>query len=112
MCWPSYRLLAEDTQLDEGTLKRAAKALQEAGLIRRVIRRQRSNQFYVRFDVLIRQAEFKREEKKLVQAEALRKLMDGEDSNLGIEVVPDPDKATDSDLDEEFGSWGQEVANA
>ena len=41
-CWPSYRQLAEDTMLDEATLKRAAKTLEDAGLIRRLVRRQRS----------------------------------------------------------------------
>jgi hypothetical protein len=55
--------------------------------------------------VLIRQAESKREEKKLAKEEALRRLMDEENRNLGTEVVPEFDDANDSDSEEELGSW-------
>jgi hypothetical protein len=57
VCWPSYRMLNRDTCLDEGTLKRAAKRLEDAGLIRRVVRQQQSNRFFVHFDALAAQAE-------------------------------------------------------
>ena len=46
LSWPSYRQLALDTQLDEITLKRAAKRLEDKRLIKRVIRQNRSNCFY------------------------------------------------------------------
>ena len=55
-CWPSYRQLAQDTQLDEVTLKRAAKRLEDAKLIKRAIRQNRSNTFYLNIPLLQEQA--------------------------------------------------------
>src|SRR5580698_5020947 len=46
-CFPSYRQLALDTQLDEVTLKRAARRLEQAELIKRSIRANRSNLFFL-----------------------------------------------------------------
>jgi DNA-binding transcriptional regulator YhcF (GntR family) len=54
--WPSYRLLAQDTQLDEITLKRAAKRLEDSKLIRRVKRANRSNTFFINAALLQQQA--------------------------------------------------------
>jgi DNA-binding MarR family transcriptional regulator len=56
LCWPSYRQLALDTQLDEVTLKRAAKRLEDAGLIKRVVRQNRSNAFFLNISLLQDQA--------------------------------------------------------
>jgi DNA-binding MarR family transcriptional regulator len=67
VCWPSYRMLSRDTCLDEGTLKRAAKRLEDAGLIRRVVRQQQSNRFFVHFDALAAQAEGQREARQLAK---------------------------------------------
>lgn len=105
ICWPRFRRLAEDTQLDQRTLKRAAKALEEAGLIRRVTRRHRSNQFYVRFDVLLRQAASKSDAKKLAKEEVLRKLKDGE------EIIPIVSSEDDDPEQEPYGAWDQETTN-
>jgi DNA-binding MarR family transcriptional regulator len=55
-CWPSYRLLAEDTQLDPATLQRAAKLLEGRQLIKRAQRRNRSNYFYLNIRLLQEQA--------------------------------------------------------
>jgi hypothetical protein len=54
--WPSYRQLALDTQLDEVTLRRAAKRLESARLIRRVVRANRSNCFLLNVPLLQEQA--------------------------------------------------------
>ena len=51
-CFPTYKTLAEDTLYDEATLKRAAKALVEQGLIRIQVRRNRSNVFHINLGLL------------------------------------------------------------
>jgi hypothetical protein len=56
-CWPSYRQLALDTLLDEVTLQRAARRLEDAGLIKRTIRANRSNLFFLNIPKLIEQAD-------------------------------------------------------
>jgi DNA-binding MarR family transcriptional regulator len=56
LCFPSYAQLAEDTQLDSATLKRAAKALEDKQLIKRVIRRNRSNVYFLNIPLLQEQA--------------------------------------------------------
>jgi hypothetical protein len=56
IAWPSYRQLALDTGLNMVTLKRAAKRLEEAKLIKRVVRANRSNCFYVNASLLQDQA--------------------------------------------------------
>lgn len=56
IAWPSYVQLAKDTLLDEVTLKRAAKKLEDAKLIKRVVRRNRSNCFYINAALLQEQA--------------------------------------------------------
>jgi|GEM_PF-3688827 len=56
IAWPSYARLALDTLLDEVTLQRAAKRLEEAGLIKRVVRANRSNHFYINVALLQDQA--------------------------------------------------------
>lgn len=109
ICWPSYRQLAEDTMLDEATLKRAAKTLEDAGLIRRIIRRQRSNKFFVRYDRIVEQAEAKREARKVAKAEALRIALDEDD----IDITTDPDDETDeSDTDDALDSWCKKTHHA
>ena len=55
-CWPSYSMLAQDTQLDEVTLKRAAAKLEDAKLIHRVVRKNRSNRWYINVALLQQQA--------------------------------------------------------
>ncbi len=68
ICWPSYRLLADDTQLDAITLRRAAKALEDKGLIRRKQRATRSNIFIVNAELLEQhsaEARLAREKEKL-----------------------------------------------
>lgn len=56
LCWPSYRVLAQDTCYDEVTLKRAARALEEYKLIRRHTQRARSNRYYINAKLLAAQA--------------------------------------------------------
>jgi DNA-binding MarR family transcriptional regulator len=55
-CWPSYEMLAKDTLLSESALKMAAKKLEKVGLIRRVVRHNRSNVFIMNVDLLQEQA--------------------------------------------------------
>ena len=55
-CFPSYATLAKDTMLDPATLKRAAMALEKAGLIKRKVRRNQSNVFFINVALLMKQA--------------------------------------------------------
>jgi DNA-binding transcriptional regulator YhcF (GntR family) len=55
-CWPSYRQVARHTSCNVGTLKKAAAALEEKNLIRRTVRRNRSNYFYINIVMLVEQA--------------------------------------------------------
>ena len=55
-CWPSYALLAKDVQLDPMTLKRAAKKLEDREIIKRVIRPNHSNLFFINVALLQEQA--------------------------------------------------------
>ncbi|MCU1294142.1 MAG: Helix-turn-helix domain [Bryobacterales bacterium] len=55
-CFPSYRRLGIDTGYDPATLKRAAKALQDKGLIFRRTRLNRSTIFFINMAVLADQA--------------------------------------------------------
>lgn len=57
VCWPSYRQLALDTLLDGVTLQRAARRLEDAGLIKRTVRANRSNLFFLNIPKLVEQAE-------------------------------------------------------
>jgi DNA-binding MarR family transcriptional regulator len=74
IAWPSYRQLALDTCLDKVTLKRAAKRLEEAKLIKRVVRANRSNCFFVNVALLQDQAA----EVKAAEAEAKKLETDDE----------------------------------
>ena len=56
ICWPSYRVLAEDTLLDPMTLKRAAKKLEDGKLIKRSVRSNHSNVWWVNVALLEEQA--------------------------------------------------------
>ena len=73
-CWPSYKTLAWDTRLDVITLRRAAAALERAGLITRHQRQLRSNIFRLNIPVL---------EKHAAEGRALReKRLDGETAEM------------------------------
>lgn len=77
IAWPSYAPLALDTLLDQATLKRAAKRLEDAGLIKRVVRTNRSNHFFINVPLLQEQA-------AQVKAGDASKIQTGE----GIEASP------------------------
>jgi DNA-binding MarR family transcriptional regulator len=65
--FPGYKLLAEDTGLHPITLKRAAAALIKAGIIKRHVRPNRSNMWFINVSLLQEQAaarEAEREERK------------------------------------------------
>jgi DNA-binding MarR family transcriptional regulator len=68
-CFPSYETLAADCNMDAKTLKRAAKVLEDAGLIRRHVRRNRSNLFVVNVD-LIQQEHVKHKAKRDAERQA------------------------------------------
>lgn len=70
ICWPSYAQLAEDTMLNQETLKRAAKKLEETKLIRRRKRPNHSNIFFINAPLLIQQAEERKEEKETAKRAA------------------------------------------
>ncbi len=55
--YPSYACLAEDTLLDQKTLRRAARALEAAGLISRKGRGNHTNRFYLNVSLLKTQAD-------------------------------------------------------
>lgn len=69
-CWPSYRQLAEDCQLDPATLKRAAASLENAGLVKRIVRKNRSNRFFIIVSKLQEQAKAQKEAKEAAKQEA------------------------------------------
>lgn len=90
IAWPSYRLLAEDTLLDESTLKRAARALEDENLIKRVIRPNRSNCFFVNAALLQEQADKRKVE--------LKKNADREEeSPFAAPVVETSEEESDDD---------------
>ena len=107
-CFPSYRKLAEDTNLDESTLKRAAKWLEDARLIRRHVRPMHSNRFTIRVGVIMDLAETKRAERNAAKAEALAKLQDAEDGDL---AELDHLDGSDDSSDDNLSNWGQGVSN-
>ena len=98
-CWPSYRRLADDTQLDEITLRRAAKQLEEKGLIRRKQRTMKSNIFVVNADVLLRHAAEAQEARNQELAEMLGPDLAGslttDDVAASEEETDDVDSAAD-----------------
>ena len=102
MAWPSYRQLALDTQLDEATLKRAAKRLEEKGLIKRIVRANRSNVFYVNVSLLQQQAA----EVKAAEEEAKEAAFDPDVSPFEDPSIPEDyaDMEYDDDSEHE-GSW-------
>jgi len=94
-CWPSYATLALDTGLDETTLRRAAKALEDANLIRRQRRKTRSNIFFVNVALIQKRA--------LEEAEARSAALEA-----GGNSPFDPpafDGRSDEGTDSEGGSW-------
>ena len=56
-CFPSYRQLELDTQLDIRTLKRAAKGLDDLGVMKRRVRHKQSNFFYIDYEFFREAAE-------------------------------------------------------
>jgi DNA-binding MarR family transcriptional regulator len=95
IAWPSYRQLALDTCLDEVTLKRAAKKLEDANLIKRTIRPNRSNCFYINVPLLQQQAA------AVKAAEDAAKGTSGDEgSPFGDPVLTDSSKA---DFDDQEG---------
>ena len=97
MCWPSYSRLARDTCLDAVTCKRAAKGLEEAGIVRRQVRRNRSNRFYINFERLRAQAETR---------SAVRD--DLEDSVAAPQGGAADPHENDNDSNDPLFGWGQE----
>jgi DNA-binding transcriptional MocR family regulator len=97
VCWPSYRQLALDTMLDEVTLKRAAKHLEDAKLISRVVRANRSNRFFINVPLLQQQvAEVK------VADDAAKNQEPDVDSPFDQPVISEAEAETDED---ELASW-------
>jgi DNA-binding MarR family transcriptional regulator len=114
VCWPSYRVLSMDTCLDGGTLKRAAKRLEDAGLIRRVVRQQQSNRFYVSFDVLAAQAEGQREARQLAKRgprDERGRIAEPQNNSVNIDSPVDFDDDNDSEQDP-FENWGKRTTRA
>ena len=100
VCWPSYSMLAKDTQLNEATLQRAAKKLEAAGLIQRLIRPNSSNRFFLNVARLQQQAA------EIKAAEAMAKAASPEsmESPFGTYGVTAEQNAAESyDI---FGSRG------
>jgi hypothetical protein len=60
-CWPSIQQLVRDTGLNEYTLKRAGTALVNAKLVKRRIRKNRSNLWWINHKLLGERAEANRE---------------------------------------------------
>jgi DNA-binding MarR family transcriptional regulator len=109
--WPSYRQLGLDTGLDPMTLKRAAKKLEEAKLIKRVVRPNRSTLFFLNISLLQELAEESR------KADDERKRAEEAKTSAAFETespFPEPDIdenscSDDDDDDENVGGapWRQ-----
>jgi hypothetical protein len=69
-CWPSYEKLAQDTCLSKPCLKRAAASLEAAKLIKRVVRQNHSNLFYLNVALIQEQAEHQRDADKAAREAA------------------------------------------
>ena len=110
ICWPSYAQLEEDTMLNQETLKRAAKKLEDTKLIRRRKRPNHSNIFFINAPLLIQQAEERKEAKEAAKREAALKTneaecgsfveLEGQDEEHGTDVL-DATDANDSYEEEE-----------
>jgi DNA-binding MarR family transcriptional regulator len=59
-CFPGYDLLSRDTGLDITTLKRAARGLEEKGLVFRKVRHNHANLWYINFAEIQKKAEANR----------------------------------------------------
>lgn len=77
-CWPGYAHLAVDTGLHPVTLKRAAQELERKKLIRRVIRRNKSNKWFLNVTLMFEQANTKLDEIAAAETEEFN----------GFDVVP------------------------
>jgi hypothetical protein len=87
VCWPSYEQLAKDTQLKIVTLKKAARALEEAGYISRAIRPHRSNKFFINMGKILAEAEVNRQADAEIRA--VNKVAQAEESPFAAPVVND-----------------------
>jgi DNA-binding MarR family transcriptional regulator len=101
ICWPSYAQLAIDTGLTPITLKRAANALEVAGYIKRIVRPNRSNRFFLNMEKIQTEALANRAADS--EARAAKQAADAETSPFNLPSVvdePDTDDATgDDDVD-------------
>jgi DNA-binding MarR family transcriptional regulator len=103
ICWPSYAQLAKDTLLDVTTLKRAAKRLEDAELIKRVVRPNRSNCFYLNVPLLQEQAA------AIKAAEDAAKLVVEEDDEapFGDPVIDDARSRDVADSEGDGEDWNR-----
>lgn len=88
---PTYAVLAQDTLLDDMTLRRAAAALEKKKLIRRVRRTSRSNEFFINVVLLKRQAE-----ERQAKLEPNWDLLDEEDNWDSFDEEGNPTPMTSS----------------
>jgi hypothetical protein len=92
--FPGYALLAGDTGLHPITLKRAAAGLIKAGIIRRHVRPNRSNMWYINVALLQEQAEARKAERKERQ-----KRLQADDESAPF---PEPKPVSRKAVDEEY----------
>lgn len=98
-CYPAYELLAEDTNLNIKTVKRAAQDLEKAGLIRRRIRHNQSNLFFINVRRLQEQVAEREAE------EAARKKASEEEFDGFGDLMP----ITDSVDEDDYAGTGVET---
>jgi DNA-binding MarR family transcriptional regulator len=96
-CFPSYQLLSRDTGLDMTTLKRAARSLEGKNLIRRKVRPNHSNLWYLNVGMIQQAAEENRASAKTEEDETgspfdppviLNKDGEGTSSVVDVEFEP------------------------
>ena len=97
-CFPSYAQLADDAQLDEVTLRRAAAALESKGLIKRRRRTNRSNLFFLQVCVLEKHAAEAREARAQEKQARLLALIKAE----GVDAVEIDDALADETQEDEL----------
>lgn len=106
--WPSYRQLVLDTGLNMTTLKRIAKQLEERNLIRRKVKANKANTFFINVPLLQEMAQAARDED---QAEKTKRKFSAYEAARSPFVQPVEDEAEldaptrEIDNDENSYNW-------
>jgi len=99
-CFPSYALLAYDAQVNIQTAKRSVRNLVQAGIVRRKVRRNQSNFFFINVSLLKEQAET-----ALAETRRRREQEDADEDDFG-----EVERLSRRDLDRHIGPGFTDLA--